>query len=131
MLTDKPSAQMALLCRSGKQRALPLSAVLALCLVLLGVRFASAQSEVTIGYQLIYNPWKVAIANGDIERSVDRPVSWRKFESGAKVVNTMILGKVQMPRVQHRIALGKPLRCQPVQALAVAAQQRGQHAFAH
>jgi len=60
------------------------------------VRFASAHSEVTIGYQLIYNPWKVAIANGDIERSVDRPVSWRKFESGAKVVNTMILGKVQI-----------------------------------
>lgn len=59
-------------------------------------RTASAQGDVTVGYQPMYNPWKVAIANGDIERAVGRSVSWRKYESGAKVINSMILGNVQI-----------------------------------
>ena len=40
-------------------------AVLALTLTFAGARAA----EVTIGYQQIYNPWKVAIANGDFEKA--------------------------------------------------------------
>ncbi len=81
--------------------SLRLSAVLGLCAIflasaLLGGRDAQAQSEPTIGYQLMYNPWKVTIANGEIERAVGRSISWRKFESGSKVINAMILGKVQI-----------------------------------
>ena len=55
-----------------------------------------AQSGVTIGYQLIYNPWNVAIVNGTIEQTVGVEVNWMKFESGAKVINAMILGKIQI-----------------------------------
>jgi taurine transport system substrate-binding protein len=80
----------------GDLRAVLWALLAALSVAWIGGRMAVAQSDVTIGYQLMYNPWKTAIANGEIERSVGRPVSWRKFESGAKVINTMILGKVQI-----------------------------------
>jgi len=55
-----------------------------------------AKNNVTIGYQLIYNPWKVAIVDESIKRAVGADVNFRKFESGAKVINAMILGKVQI-----------------------------------
>ncbi|UWQ29274.1 taurine ABC transporter substrate-binding protein [Leisingera sp. M523] len=66
------------------------------CSVLFSGRGASALDDVTIGYQLMYNPWKTAIVSGEIEQAVGQPVTWRKFESGAKVINSMILGKVQI-----------------------------------
>ena len=57
---------------------------------------AWAQNEVTIGYQLIYNPWKVAIANGDFEKATGFKIDWRKFDSGAKVITAMASGDVQL-----------------------------------
>ena len=31
-----------------------------------------AQSDVAVGYQLMYNPWKAAIASGEVERATSR-----------------------------------------------------------
>jgi taurine transport system substrate-binding protein len=62
----------------------------------IGASAALSQGNVTIGYQQIYNPWKVAIASGDIEQALGSDITWRKFDSGAKVINAMILGKVQI-----------------------------------
>lgn len=70
---------------------------LGLGLVALGVGVAQAQSkEVTIGYQLIYNPWKVAIVNGDFEKETGYTINWKKFDSGAKVITAMASGDVQL-----------------------------------
>ncbi len=57
---------------------------------------ALAGKEVTIGYQLVYNPWKVAIAGGDFETATGYEITWRKFDSGAKVINAMARGEVQI-----------------------------------
>ncbi len=58
---------------------------------------ANAQDkEVTIGYQLIYNPWKVAIADGKFEQATGYEIDWRKFDSGAKVITAMASGDVQI-----------------------------------
>ena len=57
---------------------------------------AQAQKKVTIGYQLIYNPWKVAIANGDFEKATGYEIDWRKFDSGAKVITAMASGDVHI-----------------------------------
>ncbi len=57
---------------------------------------AHAQKEVTIGYQLVYNPWKVAIANGTFEKATGYKIDWRKFDSGAKVINAMASGDVSI-----------------------------------
>ena len=60
----------------------------------------SAGAEpVTIGYQLIYNPWKVAIADGSFEQATGREIRWRKFNSGAKVLVAMASGDLQIALV--------------------------------
>ncbi|MFQ6018282.1 MAG: taurine ABC transporter substrate-binding protein [Kiloniellaceae bacterium] len=70
--------------------------VLAVGLLALGAGVAQAQKEVTIGYQLIYNPWKVAIVNGEFEKATGYKISWKKFDSGAKVITAMASGDVQL-----------------------------------
>ncbi|MDX1575115.1 MAG: taurine ABC transporter substrate-binding protein [Kiloniellales bacterium] len=61
---------------------------------------AQAQDEedkrVTIGYQLVYNPWKAAIASGAFERATGYDIAWRKFASGGKVIAALASGSVQL-----------------------------------
>ncbi len=57
---------------------------------------AGAAEPVTVGYQLIYNPWKVAIDDGSFERATGREIRWRRFDSGAKVLIAMASGDVQI-----------------------------------
>lgn len=52
--------------------------------------------EVTIGYQLIYNPWKVAIVDGAFEKATGYKIKWVKFDSGAKVITAMASGDVHI-----------------------------------
>jgi taurine transport system substrate-binding protein len=68
---------------------------------------APARSENTLGYQLMYNPWKVAIADGTIERETASEITWRRFASGAKVINAIASGAVQVaPSGSSPIAAG-------------------------
>jgi len=53
-------------------------------------------AEVTIGYQQIYNPWKVAIADGEFEKVTGYKINWKKFDSGAKVITAMASGDVHI-----------------------------------
>ena len=64
--------------------------------LLLQAGTAVAAGPVTVGYQLIYNPWKVAIAEGAFERATGREISWRKFDSGAKVLTAMASGDLHI-----------------------------------
>ena len=57
---------------------------------------ALADKEITIGYQLIYNPWKLVIAGGEFGAATGYKITWRKFDSGAKVINAMARGEVQI-----------------------------------
>ncbi len=60
------------------------------------INAANAQKEVTIGYQLIYNPWKVAIVDGAFEKATGYKINWKKFDSGAKVITAMASGAVHI-----------------------------------
>ena len=57
---------------------------------------ALADKEITIGYQPIYNPWKLVIAGGELGSATGYKITWRKFDSGAKVINAMARGEVQI-----------------------------------
>ena len=72
------------------------AALLCLCLATLGGGDVRGQQEVTVGYQLIYNPWKVAIVNGNFEAATGWKIDWRKFDSGAQVINAIAAGEVQI-----------------------------------
>lgn len=54
------------------------------------------EKEVTIGYQLIFNPWKVAIANGAVEKETGYKVNWRKFDSPGKLLPAITSGDVHI-----------------------------------
>ncbi len=69
---------------------------LPLMLIIAGIGTSLAAKEVTVGYQLIYNPWKVAIADGKFEKETGYKINWRKFDSGAKVINAMASGDVHI-----------------------------------
>ncbi len=53
-------------------------------------------AEVTIGYQGIMNPWKVAIKDGVFEKRTGYKIKWRKFDSGSAVINAMASGDVHV-----------------------------------
>lgn len=63
--------------------------------VAIGAMSAQA-AEVTIGYQQIYNPWKVAIADGAFEKATGYKINWKKFNSGSKVITAMASGDVHI-----------------------------------
>ena len=77
-------------------RALWQTLAVSLSLAISGTGNAIAQTEITVGYQLMYNPWKVAIANGAIEQATGETIAWRPFESGAKVINALASGAVKL-----------------------------------
>lgn len=70
--------------------------VLAFVLAGAGSVPAASSEPVTVAYQLIYNPWKVAIDGGAFERATGREIRWRRFDSGSKVVAAMASGDVQI-----------------------------------
>lgn len=72
--------------------------LLGLALALVAVPAGGAE-PITAGYQLIYNPWKVAIDDGSFERATGREIRWRRFDSGAKVLTAMASGDVQIALV--------------------------------
>jgi len=57
---------------------------------------ALAQKEVTVGHQLPYNPWKVAIKDGKFEEATGYKINWKRFDSGAKVITAMASGDVDI-----------------------------------
>ena len=67
------------------------------CLILaLAAPIAQAGDPVTVGYQLIYNPWKVAIDDGSFERATGREIRWRKFNATGQVLTAMASGDVDI-----------------------------------
>ena len=70
---------------------------LAVALALAGAAAPSqAREEVTIGYQLVVNPWKVAIVDGAFEAATGYDIEWKRFDSGAKVITAMASGHVDI-----------------------------------
>jgi len=58
--------------------------------------FANDDRPVTVGYQLVYNPWKVAITSGAFAAATSHSIKWRQFDSGAQVINALALGEVDI-----------------------------------
>ncbi len=60
--------------------------------------FFSCQNsnKITIGYQLMANPWKYLISSGKLDKIAGKEVEFKKFNSGAKVINAMASGDVDI-----------------------------------
>ena len=80
----------------GVVRTSIMGIVLALMAGLSALAEDFARHDVTIGYQLVYNPWKAAIHEGAFEAATGYDIKWRQFDSGAKVITAMAAGDVQI-----------------------------------
>ncbi|WOE31290.1 MULTISPECIES: taurine ABC transporter substrate-binding protein [unclassified Acinetobacter] len=56
----------------------------------------SSEKPVVIAYQTGVDPSKVAQANGDYEKNSQREIEWKKFDTGADVVNALASGDVDI-----------------------------------
>ena len=70
----------------------PVAAALALC----AAAGLARAADVTIGYQLIYNPWKAAIADGAFEEATGYEIDWKRFDSGSRAMTAMASGRVHV-----------------------------------
>jgi taurine transport system substrate-binding protein len=60
---------------------------------------ALAQKEVTIGYQDMLDPYRVAQERQEIEKATGYKVRWKQFGGGGEVVKAMASGAVQLGEV--------------------------------
>ncbi|SEC43039.1 taurine transport system substrate-binding protein [Rhizobiales bacterium GAS188] len=61
---------------------------------------AMAQTkEVTFAHQDMINPFRVVIAQGEIEKATGYKINWRKFDGGGDVIRAMASGDVQIGEV--------------------------------
>ena len=80
----------------GRLRA---GAVLALAVVALAsgvVAPATRAQDVTIGYQAVINPWKVAIADMAFEDATGYAIEWRRFDSSREIDYALFNGDIDI-----------------------------------
>ncbi len=76
---------------------------LTICLTLLAALLlvraparAAAPEQVTIAYQDMWNPFRVAMAGQALEKATGWRIRWRHFDSGADVIRALASGDVQI-----------------------------------
>lgn len=82
----------------------------------------AAGSDVTIGYQTVVDPSKVAQADGLYEKATGRQINWRKFDSGADVIAAIASGDIQIGYVGSSPLAAAASREVPIETILVAAQ---------
>lgn len=55
-----------------------------------------AKGPVTVGYQGIVNPWKVAIQSKAFSKATGRELRWRRFSSGSEVITALASGDLDL-----------------------------------
>ena len=59
----------------------------------------AAAGHISIGYQLMVNPWKVAIADKAFSKATGYTIDWHQFSSGSQAINALASGAVQITSV--------------------------------
>ncbi len=59
----------------------------------------AAGGHVSIGYQLMVNPWKVAIADKAFSKATGYTIDWHQFSSGSQAIKALASGAVQITSV--------------------------------
>lgn len=85
-----------------------------------GFVLAANAQEVTIGYQLVANPWKVAIADGAFEAATGSTINWRRYDSGASVVAALGSGELDLGLAGSAPIAGGVSRGLPIQLFWIA-----------
>lgn len=98
------------------------AALIATALCGLAPLAAHAADAVRIAYQTVVEPAKVAQADGLYEKALGRTIDWRKFDSGAEVINAVASGDIQIGYVGSSPLAAAASRQLPVETIFIAAQ---------
>lgn len=79
----------------------------------------AADLKITIGYQTVVEPSKVAQADGLYEKTLGATIDWRKFDSGADVVAAIASGAVDIGYVGSSPLAAAASRQLPVETIFV------------
>lgn len=80
-----------------------------------------AQS-LTVVYQTVPTPSLAAQAGGDYEKATGAKIAWRKFDSGAEVINAVASGDVQIAYLGSSPLAAAVNRKLPIEVFLIAAQ---------
>ncbi|UIJ77216.1 taurine ABC transporter substrate-binding protein [Acinetobacter sp. SH20PTE14] len=80
------------------------------------------QKAVVIAYQTGVDPSKVAQANGDYEKDSQQKIEWKKFDTGADVVNALASGDVSIGNIGTSPLAAAASRDLPIEVFFVAAK---------
>ena len=91
---------------------------------------AKAQPAVVIAYQTGVDPSKVAQADGDYEKDCRQAVQWKKFDTGADVVNALASGDVDIGNIGTSPLAAAASRNLPIEVFFIASKLGGSEALA-
>jgi taurine transport system substrate-binding protein len=83
---------------------------------------ASAQPAIVIAYQTGVDPSKVAQANGDYQHATAQSIAWKKFDTGADVVNALASGDVVIGNIGSSPLAAAASQNLPVEVFLIAAK---------
>lgn len=62
----------------------------------MAISFSAMAEEITIGYQGMFNPYKLIIDEKMLEKQLGVTINWRRFDSGAKAMTALASGSVDI-----------------------------------
>lgn len=89
----------------------------------------SAQAPVVIAYQTGVDPSKIAQANGDYQKHSGRSIAWKKFDSGADVVNALASGDVVIGNIGSSPLAAAASQDLPIEVFLIASKLGGSEAL--
>lgn len=87
------------------------------------------EKPVVIAYQTGIDPTKVAQAKGEYEKDSGRDIQWKKFDTGADVVNALASGDVDIGNIGSSPVAAAASRDLPIEVFFVAAKLGSSEAF--
>lgn len=88
-----------------------------------------SDSAVVIAYQTGVDPTKVAQANGDYEKDSQQAITWKKFDTGADVVNALASGDVDIGNIGTSPFAAAASRNLPIEVFFITAKLGGSEAL--
>ena len=71
-------------------------AVIAAAAALVGTAGSAQAADVTVGFQLVYGPWKAKMEELKVNGLGGKSIEFVKFTSGTEVINAMASGSVDI-----------------------------------
>ncbi len=103
-----------------------MSHLVLLAVTIQGLTGCSQQQEsnqpVVIAYQTGVDPSKVAQAEGEYDKAIGHPLDWKRFNSGAEVINALASGAVDIANLGSSPLATAATRQLPIQVFLVSAE---------